>query len=56
MGTPTAMQEPRASWDQVLPSSVPAQVAVEHAFILGWNRSIGGDGVVMAMHTFGAAG
>jgi hypothetical protein len=48
--------ELQAYRDQVLSSSVPARVAVEHASTLGWNRYVGDGGVVIGIHTFGTAG
>jgi transketolase len=39
----------------VLPSSIPARVAVEQASTLGWCRYTGMDGAILGMKTFGAS-
>ena len=39
----------------VLPPEIKARVAVEQAATLGWDRYVGLDGRVIAMHTFGAS-
>jgi transketolase len=41
--------------DEVLPPSVRARVAVEQASPLGWERYVGTEGEVIAMHGFGAS-
>ena len=41
--------------DEVLPPSVRARVAVEQASPLGWERYVGIEGEVIAMHGFGAS-
>ncbi len=45
-------------WEQVLPSSVKARVAVEAGSTLGWRRYIGrhDQGAVLGMREFGASG
>ena len=39
----------------MLPESVQARVAVEKASTLGWDRYVGPQGRIVAMHTFGAS-
>ena len=39
----------------MLPESVQARVAVEQASTLGWDRYVGPQGRIVAMHTFGAS-
>jgi transketolase len=39
----------------VLPKAVQARVAVEQASTLGWDRYVGPQGKIVAMHTFGAS-
>ena len=41
--------------EQVLPSSVPARVAVEAASPLGWDRYVGPRGATIAMRGFGTS-
>jgi transketolase len=41
--------------ESVLPSSVTARVAVEQGSTLGWDRYVGSQGKIVAMHTFGAS-
>ena len=41
--------------ESVLPSSVPARVAVEQASSLGWERYVGTQGAIIGMSTFGAS-
>jgi transketolase len=41
--------------ESVLPQSVQARVAVEQASTLGWDRYVGPQGKIVAMHTFGAS-
>ena len=48
-------RQPQAYRDEVLPPSVRARVGIEQASSLGWDRYVGDDGAVVAMHTFGAS-
>ncbi|MGB8360192.1 MAG: transketolase C-terminal domain-containing protein, partial [Acidimicrobiia bacterium] len=48
-------RQPPSYREAVLPSSVPARVAVEQASTLGWDRYVGDHGKVVGMHTFGAS-
>lgn len=41
--------------EEVLPSDVPARLAVEAASPLGWDRYVGPRGEVLAMNSFGAS-
>jgi transketolase len=41
--------------ESVLPKAVQARVAVEQASTLGWDRYVGPQGKIVAMHTFGAS-
>jgi transketolase len=41
--------------ESVLPESVQARVAVEQGSTLGWDRYVGPQGKIVAMHTFGAS-
>jgi transketolase len=41
--------------ESVLPEAVQARVAVEQASTLGWDRYVGPQGKIVAMHTFGAS-
>jgi transketolase len=41
--------------EQVLPPEVKARVAVEQASTFGWSQYVGQEGIVLAMHTFGAS-
>jgi transketolase len=41
--------------NSVLPEAVQARVAVEQASTLGWDRYVGPQGKIVAMHTFGAS-
>ena len=41
--------------ESVLPRAVRARVAVEQATSFGWDRYVGLDGTIIAMHTFGAS-
>ncbi len=41
--------------ESVLPRAVTARVAVEQATSFGWDRYVGFDGTIIAMHTFGAS-
>jgi transketolase len=47
--------EPEEYRESVLPESVQARVAVEQASTLGWDRYVGPQGKIVAMHTFGAS-
>jgi transketolase len=40
---------------EVLPPEVQARVAIEQGAALGWDRYVGPDGTILAMHTFGAS-
>lgn len=42
--------------EAVLPSSVPARVAVEAGSALGWDRYVGSAGAIIAMQRFGESG
>lgn len=46
-------RQPAAYKESVLPKAVKARVAVEQASELGWERYVGEQGQVIAMHTFG---
>jgi len=48
-------REPASYRDEVLPPEVRARVAVEQASALGWERYVGLEGRIIAMHTFGAS-
>ncbi|MFQ5751459.1 MAG: transketolase [bacterium] len=48
-------QQDKEYRDQVLPPDVKARVAVEQASILGWERYVGAQGVIVGMKTFGAS-
>jgi transketolase len=41
--------------ESVLPRSVTARVGIEEASELGWDRYVGSDGKMIAMHTFGSS-
>ncbi|MGI4797257.1 MAG: transketolase [Janthinobacterium lividum] len=41
--------------ESVLPSEVPARLAVEQGSSMGWDRYVGPKGKVIGMHTFGAS-
>jgi transketolase len=47
--------QPTEYRESVLPESVQARVAVEQASTLGWDRYVGPQGKIIAMHTFGAS-
>jgi transketolase len=47
--------QPRAYRDAVLPPAVRARVSVEAASPFGWERYVGGDGVVIGVDRFGAS-
>ena len=48
-------RQPASYRDQVLPPDLRARVAVEQASALGWERYVGLEGRIIAMHTFGAS-
>jgi transketolase len=48
-------RQPQSYRDEVLPPTVRARVGIEQASSLGWDRYVGDDGAVVAMHTFGAS-
>jgi transketolase len=48
-------RQPATYRDEILPPDVPARVAVEEASAFGWERWVGPDGRIIAMHTFGAS-
>ncbi|CAA9493356.1 MAG: Transketolase, partial [uncultured Solirubrobacterales bacterium] len=48
-------RQPDSYRDEVLPPSLCARVAVEQASALGWERHVGLEGRIIAMHTFGAS-
>jgi transketolase len=41
--------------ESVLPPECRARVAVEQGAAIGWDRYVGADGAILAMHTFGAS-
>jgi transketolase len=41
--------------ESVLPPECRARVAVEQAAAIGWDRYVGAEGTILAMHTFGAS-
>ena len=41
--------------DSVLPPGITARVGIEQASPLGWDRFVGTDGAMIAMHGFGAS-
>lgn len=46
----------RASYrESILPSAVPARIAVEAALRLGWEHYVGADGTIIGMDGFGAS-
>lgn len=47
--------QPQDYRDSVLPPSVTARVAVEMASPIGWDRYVGLQGAIIAMHGFGAS-
>jgi transketolase len=47
--------QPEEYRESVLPRAVQARVAVEQASTLGWDRYVGPQGRIVAMHTFGAS-
>ncbi len=47
--------QPQAYRDSVLPPGVSARVAVEAAVPLGWERYVGSQGEIIALHRFGAS-
>ncbi len=48
-------RQDQAYRDEVLPSSVPARVAVEAGSTIGWDRYAGPQGATIGMHGFGAS-
>jgi transketolase len=48
-------EQDEAYRESVLPRSVTARVAVEQGAKHGWDRYVGPDGKIIAMHTFGAS-
>ncbi len=48
-------RQPASYRDEVLPPHLRARVAVEQASALGWERYVGLEGRIIAMHTFGAS-
>lgn len=48
-------EQSKAYRDEVFPPQVTARVAVEQASPLGWDRYVGLQGAVIAMHSFGAS-
>ena len=48
-------RQPASYRDEVLPPQLRARVAVEQASALGWERYVGLEGRIIAMHTFGAS-
>jgi len=47
--------QPQSYREQVLPANVKARIAVEQGSVLGWDRYVGADGLVIGMKTFGAS-
>jgi transketolase len=48
-------RQPQEYRDSVLPPDVTARVAIEQASTFGWERYVGLNGAIVAMHTFGAS-
>ncbi|HVV92282.1 MAG TPA: transketolase [Hyphomicrobiales bacterium] len=48
-------RQDRAYRESVLPPECRARVAVEQAAAIGWDRYVGADGAILAMHSFGAS-
>jgi transketolase len=48
-------RQPQEYRDSVLPPDVTARVAIEYASTFGWERYVGMNGAIVAMHTFGAS-
>jgi transketolase len=48
--------QPESYRSQVLPSTIPARVAVEAGVSMGWERWVGDGGVIVAIDRFGASG
>ena len=48
--------QPESYRSQVLPSSLPARVAVEAGVSMGWDRWVGDGGMIVAIDRFGASG
>src|SRR3546814_9053832 len=49
------LQQPREYRESVLPSSVPARLAVEAGSPQGWHRYVGDRGDVLGVDRFGAS-
>jgi transketolase len=47
--------QPAAYREEVLPPRVRARIAVEQGSVLGWDRYVGREGLVIGMKTFGAS-
>ena len=47
--------QPQSYREEVLPANVKARIAVEQGSVLGWDRYVGADGLVIGMKTFGAS-
>jgi transketolase len=47
--------QPTAYREEVLPPRVRARIAVEQGSVLGWDRYVGREGLVIGMKTFGAS-
>ena len=48
-------KQPKEYRESVLPRHITARVGVEQAATMGWDRYVGFDGDIIAMHTFGAS-
>jgi transketolase len=49
-------QMPEDYRETVLPPAVTARIAIEAASPMGWDRWVGAQGRIIAMHSFGASG
>ncbi|OPH56997.1 transketolase [Paenibacillus ferrarius] len=49
-------RQPASYKETVLPSSVTKRVSIEAGISMGWERYVGPQGQVLAIHTFGASG
>jgi transketolase len=47
--------QPQSYRDDVLPAEVKARIAIEQGSVLGWDRYVGPEGLVIGMKTFGAS-
>jgi transketolase len=47
--------QPQSYREEVLPANATARIAVEQGSVLGWDRYVGADGLVIGMKTFGAS-